>query len=337
MDELDQFLIGRALIDGWTVAQPHLVQRDAATACRSYVARHADGRVAFVKVLDPRADGSLEQAQRRLAQFIYESHITEICGSRNMRRVIRGLAKGVLNTPPPFSLPLHYLIFEWAERDVRSHAEPYEPRHMAMILRWMHHTATAIAELHYSEIVHQDIRPANVVVMPDLSAKLGGLSRAYDQRAPRDSQPQDGDPTYLAPEHLYGEPLRTLEDRFAADMYAFGGSVFFLLRGLSVNAQLSRLLDPMHHWTRWRGSFADVLPYVTAAMDEVLHPAIADLGPLIAARLGPALRQLCDPNPAHRGHPANHQGHGSRFAMERYVSLFNLLATHAEVELRRAG
>lgn len=337
MDELDQFLIGRQITDGWVIEQSHLVQRDTTSVCRSYIARNPAGRVAFVKILDPRATGSLEEAQQQLGQFIYQCHVTDVCGSRNMRRVIRGLAKGVLNTPAPFSLPLHYLIFEWAERDVRSHFEPEEPRHVATILRWLHHVATAMTELHFSEIVHQDIKPAHVMVMPDLSAKLGGLSRAYHQTTPRDSDAEERDPTYLAPEHLYGVPVRTLEDRLGADMYAFGGSVFFLFCGVSLNAQLSRMLDPMHHWTRWRGGFAEVLPYVTATMNEVLRIAITGFDPLIAARLGTALRELCDPDPERRGHPANKQGHGSRFSMERYVSLFDLLATHAEYQLRKAG
>lgn len=286
--------------------------------------------------LCPRGNGSLEEAQRQFAQFIYEREVTEVCTERRMRRVIRGLATSTLKTPPPFALTLHYLIFEWAERDVRSYLDPDERHHLAVLLRWLHHTVTAIQELHYSEIVHQDIQPANVVVMPNLSAKLGGLGHAFRHSKPRDTDGRERDPTYTAPERLYAEPIRILEDRLAADLYAFGGIVLFLICGVSLNAQVSRALDPMHHWSQWRGSFTDVLPYLVTAFDEVLQEAVLPLDPMIRKRLEPALRQLCDPNPKSRGHPDNRGGAGSRYGLERYVSTFDVLATHAEWQARKA-
>lgn len=337
MDEIDQFIIGRELAGGWVVEAPREINRDAASACRCYLARNKREQTAFVKILDPRANGSLQEAQRQLEQFIYERHVTDVCTKRNMRRVIRGLEYGALQTPPPFSLTLHYLIFEWAERDVRSHFDPDERAHVATILRWLHHTATAVGELHYSDIVHQDIKPANVVVMPNLSAKVGGLSRSFHNLAPRDPELDERDPTYAAPEVLYREPVRGIEQRFAADMYAFGSLVYFLLSGLSLNAEVSRIIDPMHHWSRWRGTLSDALPYIIPAFDAALRSAIENLDPLDAERLAPALRELCSPDPAHRGHPSNREGSGSRYGFERYVSLLDLLATRAEWRARKAS
>lgn len=67
--------------------------------------------------------------QRQLEQFIYEKGVVDICRERKMRGVIRGLASGKLQTPAPFSLTLHYLVFEWAEGDLAHHASPDEPQY----------------------------------------------------------------------------------------------------------------------------------------------------------------------------------------------------------------
>jgi serine/threonine protein kinase len=337
MDEFDTFMVGRELEGNWIIEAPREIQRDTASACRSYLARNKENQTAFVKILDPRANGSLVEARNQLEQFIYEGHITEVCATRNMRRVVRGLHQGAMQTPPPFSLTLHYLIFEWAERDVRSFFESDERAHIATILRWLHHTVTAIGELHFSEIVHQDVRPANVVVMPNLTAKVGGLGRALHSSVPRQMQQEERDATYAAPEILYGEPIRSIDQRFATDMYAFGSLAYFLLSGLSLNAEVSRILDPMHHWSRWRGTLSDALPYVLPAFEEAFHVAITNLDPLVAQRLGPALRELCSADPKYRGHPSNRQGSGSPYGVERYVSLFNLLASEAEWRTKRAS
>lgn len=166
------------------IREPRHMQRDSASACRSYVAENEKGEYAFVKVLDPRANGSLEEAQKHLSLFIYEKDVVDVCGHRNMHRVIRGLKYGTLKTPEPFSMSLHYLIFEWADCDLRSQIDLDERSHLSVVLRWLHHAATGLQQLHFSEIAHQDIKPANILVMPNRTAKLGDLGRAFSQSVP---------------------------------------------------------------------------------------------------------------------------------------------------------
>jgi serine/threonine protein kinase len=337
MDEIDKFLLGKELADGWVVESVRHVQKDEAGACRSYIGRNRDGRLGFVKVLDPRANGSLEEAQQQLGQFVYERRVTDVCAERNMRRVVRGLSRGEIKTPPPFSMNLHYLVLEWADRDVRSFLDPDEKTHLATMLRWLHHTVTALAELHYSEIVHQDLRPANVVVMPNLSAKVGGLSRSFSRTNPCEHSVATQNPTYRAPELLYGALITDLDRKFAADMYAFGSLVYFMLSGMSLNADLSRALDPMHHWRNWKGSYTEALPYVISAFDDCISTFSSTIDVPKPERLVVAVRELCSPDPAVRGHPANIRGNGARYGMERYISLFDLLASQAEWAGRRAS
>jgi eukaryotic-like serine/threonine-protein kinase len=120
-------------------------------------------------------------------------------------------------------------------------------------------------------------------------------------------------------------------------MYAFGALVFFLVTGTSLNAELTRELAAIHHWTKWRGSFEDASIYVRRAFETVMHQVILNLDSTVADLLAIAMRQLCDPDPAQRGHPANRSGHGPRFGFQRYVSLFNLLAAGAEWRRNRVA
>jgi len=52
MDDLDNFMVGQMLDGHWRVAEPRYVERDTTSPNRTYVAKHADGHTAFVKVLD---------------------------------------------------------------------------------------------------------------------------------------------------------------------------------------------------------------------------------------------------------------------------------------------
>jgi serine/threonine protein kinase len=214
---------------------------------------------------------------------------------------------------------------------------PDERVHIGTTLRWIHHTATALHELHFSEIAHQDLRPAHVFVMPNKSAKVGGLGNCHNHKSPAAFATSIRDLTYRSPEVLYGRMPWTIADRFASDMYALGSLAFFLLTGVSMNVELTRALDPMHHWTTWRGDFSEALPYIIEPFDEVIASNADILNWDESGRLIVALRQLCHPDPEQRGHPANRDGAGSRYSLERYVSLFDLLASRMEWQKRKAG
>jgi serine/threonine protein kinase len=337
MDELDSLVIGKTLEGGWVVQEPRHVQRDSPSACRAYVARNARGANAFVKVLDPRANGSLQDAQNNISQFIYERAIVDVCTERKMHRVIRGLEYGILKTPEPFSVSLHYLIFEWAPCDLRSQIDLDERSHLAVVLRWLHHVATGLQQLHFSEIAHQDVKPANILVMENQTAKIGDMGRAHRHAVPMNHVKQERDPTYAAPELLYGGIVSSFDDRCAADMYAFGGLVFFLVTGTSLNAELTRELAGMHHWSVWSGTFEEATPYVRRAFETVMLRAVASLDPSVTQRLALVMRQLCDPEPLHRGHPANRSGDGPRYGMQRFVSAFDLMAKGAEWRRNRVA
>jgi eukaryotic-like serine/threonine-protein kinase len=335
-DELDKIMLGQQLSGGWAIQEVRHVQRDAPGRCRTYLARNAEGRAAFVKVLDPRGFGSLEEQQQTLDLFIYEKDLVEKCAGRNMRRVIRGLESGDIVVPGILSIRVRYLVFEWADLDIRSHYEPDEAKHVATSLRWLHHSAVALHELHYSKITHEEVKPSHVLVMPEGDAKLGGFARARDQERPKPAVDFGRDPVWAPPEVLYGRQVESFEDRCAADMYQLGSLAIFMITSVGLNAALQRKLSSMHSWTQWNGSFEDVLLYLRSAYDQVIDEFAEQVPVTIRNRLVTLVRQLTDPDPALRGHPTNRRGVGPRYGFERFISEFDLLL-HEAMRRRPAG
>jgi hypothetical protein len=128
MDELDKYILGTDLKDGWRATGIHEIQRDQPNRCRTYLATNQVGELGFVKVLPPSTD-NLEQMRLHLEEFYSEKEIVELCGKRNLRRIVRAIAFDKLEAPGIVPITIHYLIFEWAQHDMRALATETWPRH----------------------------------------------------------------------------------------------------------------------------------------------------------------------------------------------------------------
>lgn len=91
-----------------------------------------------------------------------------------------------------------------------------------------------------------------------------------------------------------------------------------------------------HRPGNWGQTYPEVLPYVRHAYSRTLERIKADLPERIRDALLTAIAQLCDPDPEQRGHPLERTQNGQRYSLQRYVSLFDLLARRSEYTLRTA-
>src|SRR5262249_18446714 len=130
-----------------------------------------------------------------------------------------------------------------------------------------------VAQLHGRDIAHQDLKPSNLLVFEDLSAKIADLGRASikNQNSPFDGKQIPGAGSYAPPEQLYRFPSPDwAERRIGADLYLLGSLVTFFFTGVGVTKMLVRHLEEAHRPEFWRGMFHDVLPYLVDAFQKVL-------------------------------------------------------------------
>lgn len=104
-----------------------------------------------------------------------------------------------------------------AER-VKSHVDAAKPIGERTVLRWMQQTASAVECVHSANVLHRDIKSANIFLTRDGAVKLGdfGVSRQLSETAPM-ANTVCGTPYYLAPELINGDSYSK-----PADMWALG-------------------------------------------------------------------------------------------------------------------
>ena len=340
-----QQLTGLTLKNGWVV-EKHIAKLPDATGgyfSEGYLVRNTKGQPAFLKALDYSRAFKDPQTSRRLQElttaYNFECDVLARCNAKHLAHVVKAIDFGSVEVPlSPFQ-KVEYIIFEWAEGgDVRSQALVSRTFDTAWSLRSLHHIATGLHELHGTGIAHQDVKPSNVLVFESNDRKLADLGRASDLNnpAPHDAEIIAGARPYAPPELLYRDPPGDWDHRrFGCDAYHLGSMVTFLFAASGATALLFSHLPDHLLPTNWTGSYLDVLPYIRDAWGRAAVAFDATTPDGFKEELGIAVRQLCDPEPARRGHPLTRSSGGNPFSLERYISLFNMLAARAEFRLQR--
>ncbi len=101
----------------------------------------------------------------------------------------------------------------------------------AEALRIILQIGRALAHAHERGLIHRDVKPKNIMLTPDGTAKLAdmGLARmaADEQAAQAEAGKAYGTPYYIAPEQIRGE----LDIDFRADIYGLGATLYHAVTG----------------------------------------------------------------------------------------------------------
>ena len=121
-----------------------------------------------------------------------------------------------------------WLVMEHVEgTDLAALVDEYgalPPEDAANVLRQV---AEALAAAHTAAIVHRDVKPSNILITRDGTAKLAdfGIARARDSTLTASGM-VTGSPAYLAPEVAAGQPATE-----ASDVWSLGASLYQALTG----------------------------------------------------------------------------------------------------------
>ncbi|MEU9782868.1 protein kinase [Streptomyces phaeochromogenes] len=122
------------------------------------------------------------------------------------------------------------LVLERAEGSMaalldRSPGPPHGPALLAQVCEGLH-------QLHHAGWVHGDLKPANVLLMKDGSARLGDFNMAAEMEGTHAYAPAFATPDYTAPELLWSEVSeRGTQIRPTADIWSFGVLAHLVLTG----------------------------------------------------------------------------------------------------------
>lgn len=131
----------------------------------------------------------------------------------------------------------HYFVMEYVEGktlyDVMQPPPVGEGRNFteAEALDIMIQITDAMAHSHQRGLIHRDIKPKNILLMPNGVAKLTdlGLARAVDDKDAAESEAGKayGTPYYISPEQIRGD----VDIDFRADIYSLGATLYHLVTG----------------------------------------------------------------------------------------------------------
>ena len=173
---------------------------------------------------------------------------------------------------------------------------PQPPRTVARIGEQI---ASALAAAHAAGVVHRDVKPGNVLVGDDGSAKLAdfGISRATGDAALTQAGLVAGTPAYLAPEIARG-----WEPGPEADVFSLGSTLYAAVEGVppfgadeNSIALLHRVAAGQVAPPSQRGHAGPLAPVLTAVLraDPARRPG--------AAQVATALRAVADGQPVPPG------------------------------------
>lgn len=264
-----------------------------------------------------------------LEEFKHERDLLTLCGENRLDRIVIALDSGEYSEPSSVIF-VPYLVFEFCkDGDVRHHPRLRDVD-LAWRLRVFHGVCVGLAQLHSHRIVHEDLKPANVLVFGDDFAKISDLGFSVrNDNSPRSQEPGPrGDLGFAPPELLYGyfDPDWNIRHK-GADLFMLGGFLSFLVADVQLVGLILQKIPPMYHPSTWRGGYQAAMPVVRTAIYDTISEITAAVNPKISNEIKEMLLWLCDAEPAKRGHPKTAMvSFGDPHSLERIISIADRIA-----------
>ncbi|MHC5019704.1 MAG: serine/threonine-protein kinase [Planctomycetota bacterium] len=244
--------------------------------------RDADGAVVAIKVLSAKMAQNSEMRSR----FRREAGVAMSLDHPN---IVAGLDAGAADGLP-------YVVFEFVEgHHLAHHIEHQGPMPEAEALTVLEQMASALQHAHEQGLVHRDVKPENIMLTPDGTAKLMdlGLAKEHESEGAGDLTAVGavfGTQGYISP-----EAARDSKDTdIRSDIYSLGSTIHHLALGQVVFAAdtmiraLQRVISedpepPRDRMPRLSEPFSELLLKMLARDRAERHQTPAELLDDIAA------------------------------------------------------
>lgn len=293
----------------------------------------------------------LDALDRATTAHKFEKDVLEYCHGNAMDRVVTAVDFGEIQIDHEgFRDVVFYLIFEWATGDVRSHVTRGNSLSLAFATSTLHNVFVATNQMHKAQIAHNDLKPANTLVIDDKVQKVADLGRATSHHHPaaHDAYLCTGDTRFAPPEQLYptdqncAHISRELRRR-VGDLYNLGSLVYYMLTARMFTPEVISSLRPEVRPRTADGGSEDSYQNAVPFWKEAHAALCTDISDVASQRFGPGVSsevtdlrgmvvQLCEPDPLVRGHPLNKNRAQDPYGLERYISGLNSLRLKLRVK-----
>jgi eukaryotic-like serine/threonine-protein kinase len=183
--------------------------------------------------------------------------------------IVRVVAFGQLEDGQP------YIAMEWLEGEDLAQRERRAPLPLVECLLVAADVADALAAAHEAGIVHRDVKPSNIFLLPEgngLRVKLVdfGVASAGDAKLTRTGAIV-GTPAYMAPEQARGDG----EVDARADLYALGATLFEMITGRPPHVGPTPIAILARLVTTQAPRLAEVFVNAPASLDQAIARLLA--------------------------------------------------------------
>jgi serine/threonine protein kinase len=146
-----------------------------------------------------------------------------------------------------------YFVMEYVEGKTLEAVLDAAPLPLPRVAAWAGDLASALGRAHRADIIHGDVKPANILVTREGQLKLGDFGIAHFSTQVSGSGDLMGTPAYLSPEQLLGSSRDARSDLFSLGIVLYQMSTGIRpFEGDSVSAVCAQIISstpplPSHH------------------------------------------------------------------------------------------
>lgn len=294
-----------------------------------YTVQNEKGELAFMKAYNyfyafGDQAGSADKLKEMTENFTYERDLLKFCKEHKMKRIVSAIDSGEYIGPKEF-IPVPYLVFEIAQGNLKRYRSLKNPD-LAWKLKAFHGTLVGLRQLHNHKIVHQDIKPSNILIFGKDISKISDLGSAT--QLDNESRWQGGDLRYAPIELLYDYFSPDWDTRrIATDLFMMGGIITFMVADSNFLSLMFSKIPEKLHFRKFGGSFSQAIPFLLKAYYDTLEDIKPLIPEIIRKDLISIIAELSFPIPEQRGNPQNlNLVRHKPYSLERYISIIDRLA-----------